>query len=265
MAKKEKTSSHPEGKGLLLLGIAFLFILSLLSFDIDSRSSNWLGVVGHGIAYSLSYLFGITIFPIIGLIGWIGWKLLLRGEFPQLKSKIFYFSVFALSFSILMNLAAEKGMPIPGALKHKILTESITLELPFPQHSIRHNLGGVPFYYLYKDLDSFHLQRMLSDVGIAITFSLTMVLSLMFLMEVKVTEIIQKLSERKKEEPLVAPEQIEKKLSQLIPSESKTEIRIRTLEEKKSLLEKPRPSTTCGYELPPPPFSQIPKKSTNLN
>jgi S-DNA-T family DNA segregation ATPase FtsK/SpoIIIE len=264
MAKQEKASSHPEGKGLLLLAIAFLFLLSLLSFDIDHRSTNWLGIVGHGLAYGLTYLFGITIFPITGFIGFIGWKLLLKGEFPRLKSKIFYFSLFAFSFSILMNLCAEKGMPIPGALKHKILTESITLELPFTKHSIRHNLGGVPFYYLYEDFPSFNLQRMLSDVGVAITFSLTMILSLMFLMEVKIAEVIQGLSERKEEEFLI-PEQIEKKLSKPapLPPEPKAEIRIRTLiekAEKKAISEKQPKSTSSGYDLPPPSLLTNPKK-----
>ncbi|MFS8563548.1 MAG: hypothetical protein LVR00_04180 [Rhabdochlamydiaceae bacterium] len=43
-------------------------------------------------------------------------------------------------------------MPIPGALKHKVITESTFLKLPYPKKVIRHNLGGVPFYYLYRDL-----------------------------------------------------------------------------------------------------------------
>jgi S-DNA-T family DNA segregation ATPase FtsK/SpoIIIE len=212
---------------------------------------------------------------ILGFAGWIGWKLLLQGEFPRLKSKIFYLSLFAFSFSILLNFFAEKGLPVPGALKHKILTESITMDLPFIRHTVRHNLGGVPLYYLYRDLPSFNLQRMLSDVGVALTFTLTAILSSMFLTEVKITDAIQGLAARrsKKEEdlPILQHEQIEKKLSKaahapLYEPTQKPEFRIRTLNEKEEKGEKKAGSAKAGraklsdYELPPPSLLTNPKK-----
>lgn len=262
MAKKTQTT-HPELKGLLLIAIVFLTLLSLFTYDSHDRSTNWLGIAGHGYSWTLLYLFGITIYLIVGFLGWIGWKLLLKGEVPKLKSKIFYFTLFTFSLSMLLNLSAEKGLPIPGALKHKILTESIRLDLPYPQQTVRHNLGGVPFYYLYKDLPSFNLQRMLSDVGVGITFTLTGLLAFLFLTELTINDIIQKIIERrsKEEEPLLSPEILEKKLSKpSVSSEPKPEIRIRTViekEEKKGRAVKA--SGSSGYELPPPSLLTSPK------
>jgi DNA segregation ATPase FtsK/SpoIIIE, S-DNA-T family len=274
MAKKESpTSSHPELKGLLLLLISILSVVCLFSYDINDRTTNWMGLLGHGYAWTLMYLFGLTVYPILGFVGWIGWKFLLKGEISRLKSKIFYLSLFSFSLSVLLNLFTEKGLPVPGALKHKILTEVITMELPYLRHTARHNLGGVPAYYLYRDLPTFNLQRMLSDVGVGITFTLTGFLSFLFLTEVRITDVVQDIVTRrakKEEEDILAPEQIEKKLSQkmsapapLYDSVNKPEIRIRTLnekEEKKPAAPKPVKGSFSGYELPPPSLLTNPKK-----
>lgn len=277
MAKKESPSStHPELKGLLLLLIALLSVVCLFSYDVDDKTTNWMGMLGHGYAWTLMYLFGLTVYFVLGFVGWAGWKLLLQGEIPRLKSKIFYASLLAFSCSILLNLFAEKGVFIPGALRHKILTESITMELPFVRHTVRHNLGGVPVYYLYRDFPSFNLQHMLSDVGIAITFTLTGILSFMFLTEVRIADVIQGIAARRskkeeRDEQILQNEQIEKKLTQKIAAvslpaaEQKPEIRIRTLNEKeekgeKKQTAKPPKGSFSGYELPPPSLLTNPKK-----
>jgi S-DNA-T family DNA segregation ATPase FtsK/SpoIIIE len=282
MAKKEpssKNSGHPEAKGLLFILLSLVSLVCLFSYDIDDRTTNWMGMIGHGYSWTLMYLFGLTVYIVLGFIGWIGWKLLLQGEIPRLKSKIFYLSVLAVSFSMLLNLSAEKGLPIPGALRHKILTESITTELPFVRHTVRHNLGGVPVYYLYRDLPSFNLQHMLSDVGVGITFTLTGLLSFLFLTEVRIMDVIQGIAARrskKEEEQILQHEQLEKTLSKKIaattmpaplyePGQKQPEIRIRTLlekeekGEKKSSARQPK-GNFSGYDLPPPSLLTNPKK-----
>ena len=275
MAKKESSpgNSHPEAKGLLFILIALVSLVCLFSYDIDDRSTNWMGMIGHGYAWTLMYLFGLTAYIVLGFVGWIGWKLLLQGEIPRLKSKIFYLSLLGISFSVLLNLSAEKGLPIPGALRHKILTESITMELPYVRHTVRHNLGGVPVYFFYRDLPSFNLQQMLSDLGVGITFTLTGLLSLLFLTEVRIMDVIQGIKARrsKKEEPFLQHQELEKTLSKKIAAavmpaplyDSKPEIRIRTLnekEEKKQPASKPAKGSFSGYELPPPSLLTNPKK-----
>jgi S-DNA-T family DNA segregation ATPase FtsK/SpoIIIE len=213
------------------------------------------------------YLFGLTIYPILGFVGWVGWKFLIVGEVPRLKSKILYLTALTFSLAILLSLMAEKKMPIPGALRHKIITESLTLHLPFTQHTVRHNLGGIPAYYLYRDFPNFGLQRMLSDAGVGITFFLTAALSFLFLTEISLVTLIQKWSEAPSEEtvPKMTKDQIEKSLSKPLPESlsPKPEIRIRTLNERE---EKSKPSpkfekkNLSGYELPPPSLLTNPKK-----
>ncbi len=287
MAKKEfstaskNSSAHPEAKGLLFILISLLSLVCLFSYDIDDRSTNWMGMIGHGYAWTLMYVFGLTVYIVLGFIGWIGWKLLLQGEIPRLRSKIFYLSLLAVSFSMLLNLAAEKGLPIPGALRHKILTEALTMDLPFIRHTVRHNLGGVPIYYLYRDFPNFNLQHLLSDAGVGITFTLTGLLSFLFLTEVRLMDVIQGIAARRSkkeelEEQLLQQDHLEKKLSQKIAASSmpaalyepnkKTEIRIRTLNEKEEKGEKkpasakPPKGRIAGYDLPPPSLLTDAKK-----
>ena len=283
MAKKETTSTHPEAKGLILLIITFISLLALFSYDAYDKTTNWMGMIGHGYAWTLMYLFGLTVYVLLAFTGWAGWNFLLKGEVPRLKSKIFYLSIFAISLSMLFNLLAEKKLPIPGALKHKIYTETVTMDLPFTRHTIRHNLGGAPLYFFYRDLPSFNLQQMLSDVGVGITFSLTGFLSFLFLTNVRITDLINKLIERRERrqtERALEPEEIETKLSKPAPAplyepthresspstpEKAPEIRIRTLGEKEEKTEKktsaPKPpKELSGYELPPPSLLTNPKK-----
>jgi S-DNA-T family DNA segregation ATPase FtsK/SpoIIIE len=284
MAKKESApknthpEAHPEVKGLLFILLSVISLVCLFSYDIDDKTTNWMGMIGHGYAWTLMYLFGLTVYIVLGFVGWIGWKLLLQGEIPRLKSKIFYLSLLGISFSFLLNLAAEKGLPIPGAMRHKILTESITMELPYIRHTVRHNLGGVPVYFLYRDLPSFNLQHMLSDVGVGITFTLTGLLSFLFLTEVRIMDVVQGINARrsKKEEEremqILQHEHIEKTLTKKIATasmpaplynpEKKPEIRIRTTGEKEEKQAAPKPvkGNFSGYDLPPPSLLTNPKK-----
>lgn len=286
MAKKEsapknsRSEAHPELKGLLFILLSVISLVCLFSYDIDDKSTNWMGMIGHGYSWALMYLFGLTVYLVLGFVGWIGWKLLLQGEIARLKSKIFYLSLLGISFSFLLNLSAEKGLPIPGAMRHKILTESITMELPYIRHTVRHNLGGVPVYFLYRDLPSFNLQHMLSDVGVGITFTLTGLLAFLFLTDVRIMDVVQGIAARrsKKEEErehqILQHEHIEKTLSKKIATvampaplynpEKKPEIRIRTTSEKEDKGEKkpsaPAKGNFSGYDLPPPSLLTNPKK-----
>ncbi len=267
MAKKEKpiSTSHPEAQGASLLLGVFVTLLSLFSYDVNDQSMNWLGVLGHGYAWFLLYLFGLMIYPILGFIGWAGWNYLLKGKVPSLGSKCFYMTLFTVSMGILLNLCAELGMGIPGALKHKILSETLSFQLPYPHYSLRHYLGGVPLYYLYHDLPRYNMERLLGNLGVGITFTMTTFISFLFLTNVKIVELFQKIS-REKEDPIPVfnAEQIEKTLSKpapLPPKEVSPEIRIRTLLEKEEKKQaRPARASSGGYELPPPSLLTNAKK-----
>jgi S-DNA-T family DNA segregation ATPase FtsK/SpoIIIE len=265
MSKKEK---YPEAKGLFMLVGCFLALLCLVSFNVFDHTTNWLGLVGHGFAWAMTWACGAPIYLVLGFVGWLGWRYLLYGEIQEVFSKIFYFCLFLLSFSLILNLLAEKGMPIPGGLKHKIITESISLDLPYPHRPIRYNLGGVPLYYILHDLPLFNLQKILSDVGVTITFTLTAIVSFLLLTDIRIVPIIRGLFERKRE-VLDSAEEIEKKLTKapppLYPPQEKREIRIRTHAEKE---EKRQPVAKAdrsysgdftAYQLPPPSLLTSPK------
>jgi S-DNA-T family DNA segregation ATPase FtsK/SpoIIIE len=186
---KKDTIPHPEAKGLALLGIGLFLTLSLLSFDGELSSNNWLGLIGHAIAFTFTYVFGLPSFCLIAFLFWSGWKLLSEEKIPSLKAKLVYFSLFMLSLSLLLNLLSESGCPFPHILLQKTYSESIFFEQPYPHRYTRHNVGGVPAYFFYKDLPTFNLHRMLSDVGIALTFSITLISSFLLLTEIKLLDL----------------------------------------------------------------------------
>lgn len=278
MAKKDiestlKTNKHPEAKGLICLLITVLSVVALFSYDMDNAQTNWLGIIGHGYCWGLMYMFGITTYAILGFLGWLGWKLLIEGKVPDIKIKLLHLIIFIFSFSILFSLLSEKGVPIPGALKHKILKEQIMLNLPFPRQTLRYNLGGVPFYYLYHDMAYFNLQRLLSDIGVAITFILMGIISFLFLTNIQILQILKKISFTKpKEKPLasLSTETISKAFTKPpdpFLMQPKTEIRIRTLSEKEEKSTRklgysssPPTSKDGTYELPPLSLLTNPKK-----
>lgn len=267
MRKKEKSQPkiQPEVRGVLLILGAFVSLLSLLSYDGTDLSTNWLGLLGHGYAWLLLYLFGVMVYPLLAFVGWTGWTYLSKGEVSGLVSKCFYMSLLTVSVGILLSLSAEKGVPVPGALKYQILSETVQLDFPYPHKLMRHHLGGVPLYYLYHDLPRYNLQRLLGDIGVGITFTLTAFLSLIFLSNINVVDLFQKLGE-KEEEPLLSTDQIEKTLSRPVPLPAATkeapEIRIRTLleREEKKQARVPKAQASGGYQIPPPSLLSNPKK-----
>lgn len=190
-SKEKKQTSHPEVKGLVFLGSALFLTLSLLSFDGHLASENWMGLIGYWISFSLTYVLGLSSFCLIAFLFWAGWKLLSEESIPSLKSKVIYFSLFVFSLNLILSLLSESGFPFPAFMTKKVYSESIFFEHPYPHRYTRHNMGGLPIYFLYKDLPTFNLQRMLSDVGIGITFSITLLTSFLLLTQIKALDLIK--------------------------------------------------------------------------
>lgn len=235
MDKKEAKPEikRKEGLGLILLSATLILFLSLWSYKPEEPHANWLGLVGYGIGFISFYLFGLVSYLLLFFVGWLGIRLLSHGQLPNTKSKIFYFSSLAFSLCILFNLLAEVGAPFPAALEHKVYNESIILEVPYPHVHVRHNLGGVPFYFLYRDLPTVNLEQLLSNVGTGITFSIIALVSLILFTETRIFALLEKIKHAAKwmrvmvkkfwhkdlelEEPKYSPEEIEQKLSAHFP------------------------------------------------
>jgi S-DNA-T family DNA segregation ATPase FtsK/SpoIIIE len=145
-------------------------------------------------AFVLTYLFGIGAFAIALFTLWTGWKLLSTEKIPLFKLRLFYFSLLLFSSSILLSVLSEAKFPYPDVLLKKIYSQSIFFEEPYPHRYHRHNMGGVPAYFLYKDLSTFNLQKMLSNVGIVITFSTIFAASFLLLTQMQVLPLLQKIS-----------------------------------------------------------------------
>lgn len=271
MAKteKKKKASHPEAKGLILLGTALVVLLSLFTFKIGSHQSNCLGLAGYCVAWVLTYCFGLASYAIVAFAGVMGWKLLMQREISELPSKLFYFSLLLVSGCLLLNLVAEHSRSLSLFFAEHCYSKETVLKLPYPRRLLRTNLGGVPLYYLYKDLPTFNLHRMLSDFGICLTFSITSVVAFMFLTQLRIMPLLQKikplvlkwidaLTPKPKEAPLVLPKsplEIEKTLTKHY------EPQINTIEKPKPTPRKSSPpQKISGYQLPPPSLLNNPKK-----
>ena len=179
--KKKKPKHHPEAKGLIFIGMAVAMFLCLFSFSDGNHESNWFGLLGHMISYCLNYLFGIASYFVITFLVWMGWRLLKINDYTGINTKILYFSLFLSSMCILLNLIAETKWIDISFLYNKIYSETAVISSPLPVRYIRHNLGGVPFYYIYKDIPNFNLQSLLSDIGVCLTFSITSLVAFILL------------------------------------------------------------------------------------
>jgi DNA segregation ATPase FtsK/SpoIIIE, S-DNA-T family len=291
MGKKQSTATRSETKGLILLGISLILGIAFLSFQQGAPQKNWLGLLGYGIAWLLSYFFGLLSFAIIGVTGWHGFRLLACR--PVEKSRIFYFSLFLLSIAILLNLVAEQGLPIPELLAKKVYKETTTFDFPYIYHYTRYNLGGVPLYFLYRDFSIFNLQQLLSNLGIAITFSLLGIVSFVLMTNIRLFPLLEKLlnyfatqkdrlKQREFDEPLddepppretillpprpiytppplIKEKQIALKESPAFPTEKKV-VRPANKKESAILAQKIVNGDFTAYELPPLSLLNNPKK-----
>lgn len=187
------TITHPEAKGLGLIALSFFCLLALISFDKEASIHNWLGLVGHYIAFSLTYVFGLTAFCVLAFTLWMGWKLLAEEKISNFRSRTCYFFLCLFSCCLLLTVLSEVQFPYPSVFLKKIYTQSIFFEEPYPHRYYRQNAGGVPAYFLYKDLSTFNLEKMLSNAGIVITFSITLLTSFLLFTQIQVLPFIRKL------------------------------------------------------------------------
>ena len=270
---KNKSRFPSEGKGLILLGSSLIILLSLLSYHSDVPGKNWLGLAGWGLGFGFNYLFGLSSYLIIGFLGWLGWQYLLSRDVVSLTAKSIYFGIFLISCSLILNLSTECGLPLGSFLEHKIYTETHLFDLPYPHRTTRYNLGGVPLYYLYRDLPTLNLQRMLSDVGIGLTFSITAIVSFLLLTEIRLVPLLLSLKTKlqasknlvaslmaktdKADETSIlttkSAEEIERTLSKHLPQplyqprkEKDGELKIRTMHDKGESEKKTAPDMKPG-------------------
>ncbi|HCJ83197.1 MAG: cell division protein FtsK [Chlamydiae bacterium RIFCSPLOWO2_12_FULL_49_12] len=189
MKKREEEGRHHEVQGLALFAGALVLLLSLVSFNATDSAHNWLGLIGHSIAWSLHWCLGFSSYLLVSGSLLLGWKILSSRKTPPWKIKLVYLSLLLFSSSMLLNLFAETHPLFSSRFYHFSLSETLLLPDPFPHTSTRHFLGGVPLYSLYLDLPKFNLQRLLSNGGIFLTFSLLGTLSFFLFFDIALTKL----------------------------------------------------------------------------
>ena len=269
---EKKKAVHPEIKGLLTLTSSVLLLLCLLSFVHGAPKENWLGIVGYGIGFTFMYLFGLCSYFIAVYVGWMGWKLLTSPPPYRFRMKSLYFGIGLLSLAILLNVYAESGHLASPFIETHTYAEIYQSNYPFPNKLVRFNLGGAPLYYLYRDLPTFNLQHLLSNLGVVITFSITGLMSLILFTNVRVIpllkdigqfliavrkflyKVIKDLTPTKIKAMSIPPEMAHSSLQALpkqgkpMIEEERSDLKISTHLEKRSSTSRTRSQTTQSYQ-----------------
>ncbi len=192
--KKTKTppKTHTEAKGLFLLSCSVLFLLAQFSYAHGSPGENWLGALGYFAALSSNYFFGLAGYLVTGYFFTNGAKLLVNKPAISRKSTFYYFSLI-FCICMLFTILSESFPSKAHLFQARVYTENLTLLSPSPKTITRHNLGGVPAYYLYSDLPHFYFQKMLSPTGTSLIFSFGSLLSFLFLTGISLTSACKSL------------------------------------------------------------------------
>lgn len=175
---KESLEISPIVLGTVLFAASFLMLLSLLSFVYGKETHNWLGLTGHAIGWLFHALFGLSSYFITFFIFWVSLRLLAFKPISNLSLRLSYMAMFVTSLSLLLSMIEAKFPNVSNFL-------GSTFYAKLWNANFRYHLGGAPFFYIYHDLPSFNLHRMLNTVGIFIIFSTTLISSILLLTNLK--------------------------------------------------------------------------------
>ncbi len=192
-SEKGKSSSmttpreHHEILGLMVLTTAVLQALSLHSFTLGHASGNWLGLLGYLIGALMYFAFGVGSYAVTLYCGWIGYRMLLGKPLENLAEKTCWFLLLVVSTGILFNLVEDRSPTIGAWLRE-------TLHSPAAPRGAQLHLGGTPLYYIYADVPSFSLKRILNTAGITVIFSSTLLASFLMLTKIELVPLLRKLA-----------------------------------------------------------------------
>ena len=185
---------HPELKGLIILSFSLAALLSLVTFIHGDPSANLLGLIGYYFALGFVWFLGLGSYLMTLYCAWIGWRLLYSENVPSFTARSLYFSLFTLSLSVLMTVLSDANGVANPVLQSHVFSETITIKAPFFQKVTRYNLGGVPLYYLYKDVPIYNMKNLLSHTGAGLTFGIIMAISFMLLTGVSLISLTKRCS-----------------------------------------------------------------------
>lgn len=216
MAKKKAARAAPANKtppllhtsvyGILTLAVALLIFLSLVSFALNEHSQNWVGLVGFSVGMVFHLIFGLSSYIVCFFLAWYGWRLLLCKPIIHLRFKILFTLLLILSINMILNVI-EDLYPVFGNMISTFFYPN------FWHRRQYYHLGGSPLYYLYRDLPSYNLYRVIGFHGVVVLFSGTLLASLFYIFKIipqnlitPILNIVSKILSRilqKKAEPIL--------------------------------------------------------------
>lgn len=166
--KKESKPWPAWALPTFFLSLGGVGLIATVTFYTDHPAGNWLGALGHSIAYFSRFILGICA-PFVFL-----WMIVRSLDYFQGKSQDHHFPLISIlpaivSGALLTTIFAEN---YPSAAKSFTSWVHVqTLSTPSSGSRVlydRYNLGGVPLYFLYKDIPHLNLQHLLSDRGLTL-------------------------------------------------------------------------------------------------
>jgi len=174
----------------MYLGWSIAILLSLMSFTQAAPKENWLGLLGHTMAWGLHYLFGFSAFLIPVYLGWIGGMFILQKPIQHFRLKTISFFILMLCLSILLSMVAEGQPRIAAFFEDCVYSGYCRTSSSSPSLQLRHFLGGVPFYHLYADLTPYHLSHLFGRVGTFLIFFMLGLASALFLTNMTLAPLV---------------------------------------------------------------------------
>lgn len=204
-ARKEKkkleetpsSSFSRESLGLLVLGLTLFYLLSLLSFVDGDGGQNTFGLVGYALAWCSLYSFGLSAYLLIFPLIWIGFSWLCDRELWPVWRALPTFIASLVSFGLLAMLYAEHfSEHFAEVIGEHVYTRVIDPHEPFWAQKLRYYGGGVPLYYLYRELEPYSLRQALNDWGIFLLATTTFLASLLQFSGLSLRGVLQRFSQR---------------------------------------------------------------------
>ena len=256
--KKDIQKKHFETRGLFILSLNVFLLVSLITFSKNNPNANWLGYLGHYLAYILTYLFGLSSYLFSFFLFWIGIKLITKKNLQGFFFKGFSFFLMLISMSFLLTIYSD-SLSIGSSIENKVFTDQIFFHNLKPYYQMRYNLGGSFFYYIYKDLPFLNLKKVLSSSGCTLIFFTTFMISFLLFTGLDIITTFKNFKREKKKKPIKKKRELFKKLLIFILE------KIKEKREKKK--QKPLPATQINIKqntIQKEKIEKIPEKE-NIN
>ncbi len=157
---------HPEMQGVLWLAFCICQVLCLASFDAATTSSNLLGLIGHIVAGSWYFTFGVGSYAIVLAIVWYALRLMFVRDPAVGTMQVVSIFLAGTALSLILSAIASPSFEL-------ILSRSFGFE------TAKLKLGGVPFYLLYTHI----LDKLISCAGTLLLSSVGLFLSLAYFLQ----------------------------------------------------------------------------------